>query len=80
MFFEERGLSLPWKTPLPLAKKALLVFFDIVVYPLFTREAGRPPSSKASGRVVKRNLQLSSLNVDFVGARTKAAIKNCVFI
>ena len=24
MFIEERGFSLPWKTPLPLAKKALL--------------------------------------------------------
>ena len=36
ILFEERGLSLPWKIPLPLAKKALL-FFSML---FFTQRLG----------------------------------------
>ena len=37
MFFEKRELSLPWKTPLPLAKKALLAF-SMLLYIHFSHE------------------------------------------
>ena len=46
MLLEDRGFSVPWKTPLPLEKKAPLAFF---FDPLWTREGGGPPCTKAPG-------------------------------